>query len=40
MELEEMQFRKADLEAGMYGGTVSLGSSVSGIRVDVEKTTM
>ena len=40
LELEEMQFRKADLEAGMYGGTVRLGSSVSGIRVDVEKTTM
>ena len=36
MEMEDMQFQKADIEAAVF----SLGSPVSGIRVDVEKTTM
>ena len=40
MELEDMQYQKADIEAAMYNGSINLGSPVRGIRVDVEKTTM
>ncbi|KAH9944006.1 uncharacterized protein BXZ73DRAFT_39495 [Epithele typhae] len=41
VELEEMQYQKADIEANAYGGgSAELGSPVSGIRVHIEKTTM
>ena len=40
MELEHMHGYKADVEAAVYSGEMGLGSPVSGIRVEVEKTTM
>ena len=41
LEMDNIQvYQKSDLEAAMYNGTVALGSPVSGIRVEVEKTTM
>lgn len=40
LELEDMQYRKGDIETAMYNGAIDLGSSARGIRVDVEKTTM
>ena len=40
LEMDNLQYQKADLEAALYSGGVALGSPVSGIRVDVEKTTM
>ncbi len=40
LEMENLQYQKADIEAAIYPSGVALGSPVSGIRVDVEKTTM
>ncbi|EJF67084.1 hypothetical protein DICSQDRAFT_164921 [Dichomitus squalens LYAD-421 SS1] len=40
MEMDNIHYQKSDIEAALYTGGVSLGSPVSGIRVDVEKTTM
>ena len=41
LEMDNLQvYQKSDIEAAMYHGGVGLGSPVSGIRVEVEKTTM
>ncbi|KAL7285619.1 hypothetical protein ACG7TL_000723 [Trametes sanguinea] len=40
MELDSIHGYKADVEAAVYSGEMGLGSPVSGIRVEVEKTTM
>lgn len=40
LELDHMHGYKADVEAAVYSGEMGLGSPVSGIRVEVEKTTM
>ncbi|RPD65011.1 hypothetical protein L227DRAFT_607613 [Lentinus tigrinus ALCF2SS1-6] len=41
LEMDNLQvYQKSDIEAAMYNGGVNLGSPVSGIRVEVEKTTM
>ena len=40
LEMEDLQYQKADIEAAIYPSGAALGSPVSGIRVDVEKTTM
>ncbi|CDO73180.1 hypothetical protein BN946_scf185007.g235 [Trametes cinnabarina] len=40
MELDSIHGYKADVEAAVYAGELGLGSPVSGIRVEVEKTTM
>ena len=41
LEMDNLQvYQKSDIDAAMYHGGVGLGSPVSGIRVEVEKTTM
>ncbi|KAI0673572.1 hypothetical protein C8Q78DRAFT_967987 [Trametes maxima] len=40
LELDHLHAYKADVEAAMFSGELGLGSPVSGIRVEVEKTTM
>ena len=40
LELDSIHTYKADVEAAVYSGEMGLGSPVSGIRVEVERTTM
>ncbi|KAH9858241.1 hypothetical protein C2E23DRAFT_880880 [Lenzites betulinus] len=40
LEMDHMHSYKADVEAAVFPGELGLGSPVSGIRVEVEKTTM